>query len=202
MKSKKIMVVEDEALVARDLQRRLERAGYTVPATAASGDEAVQKAAEHQPDLILMDIRLRGRMDGIEAAKRIQKAQAVPVVFLTAFADDATVERAKATGPFGYIVKPFKEKELRITIEMALYKHVIEKKLKESEQWLSAALRSLREGVIAEDEQGLVKFMNATAEATSPRGVITSINALLSPRGVMRPARRTWGHRRGPRTAC
>lgn len=118
-----IVIVDDEQIVALDIRRTLERLGYAVPAMAADGEEAVRMAGELRPDLVLMDIRLRGPMDGIEAAGRIAGQYGVPVVFLTAFSDAATLERAKACGPFGFLVKPFEERELHSTIEVALLKH-------------------------------------------------------------------------------
>ncbi len=118
-----VVIVDDEQIVALDIRRTLERLGYAVPAMAADGEDAVRVAGELRPDLVLMDIRLRGAMDGIEAAGRISGEFGVPVVFLTAFSDAATLERAKACGPFGFLVKPFEERELHSTIEVALLKH-------------------------------------------------------------------------------
>ncbi|HEU6437105.1 MAG TPA: response regulator [Nitratidesulfovibrio sp.] len=118
-----VVIVDDEQIVALDIRRTLERLGYAVPAMAADGEEAVRVAGELRPDLVLMDIRLRGPVDGIEAAARISGQYGVPVVFLTAFSDAATLERAKACGPFGFLVKPFEERELHSTIEVALLKH-------------------------------------------------------------------------------
>ena len=112
MENASILVVEDEVIVAKDLQNMLEDLGYTVPTTALSGEEAIQKVAELQPELALMDVVLPGNMDGIEAAKQIQTRFDIPVVFLTAHSDDETLRRAKITEPFGYILKPFTEREL------------------------------------------------------------------------------------------
>jgi CheY-like chemotaxis protein len=122
----RILVVEDERLVAQDLQRRLHRLGFTVCAIAASGPEAIAHAAQTQPDLILMDIVLHGPMDGIEAAAQIRAQADIPVIYLSAHADDATRQRAKATEPFGYLLKPFDTRVMQTTIEMALYKHSME----------------------------------------------------------------------------
>ena len=163
----RILVVEDEAIVAKDVQSRLEGLGYAVPAIASSGEQAVRKAAETQPDLVLMDIRLKGEMDGVEAAGQVRDRFDIPVVYVTAYADDATLQRAKITQPFGYILKPFESRELHSAIEMALYKHAMETKLKESEQWLSTVLNSIGDAVIAviaSDNKGLVTFMNPVAE--------------------------------------
>ncbi|MDA0733729.1 MAG: response regulator [Chloroflexi bacterium] len=132
------MVVEDSNIISRDIQKRLGNLGYEVPATAVSGEEAVEKAGQVQPDLILMDINLKGQMDGIEAAQKIQDQHSIPIVYLTAQSDDATLRRAKLTGPFGYLLKPFEERDLRTTIEVALYKHESDSKVRdESDQNLA-----------------------------------------------------------------
>ena len=112
-----------------------------------------------------MDIKLKGDMDGVQAAAEISERFDVPVVYLTAYADQDTLRRAKITEPYGYILKPFEERELHTAIEMAIYKHGMEKKLKESERWLAATLRSIGDAIIATDGQGLVSFMNPIAEA-------------------------------------
>ena len=120
-----VLVVEDEAIVAMDIQSKLEDLGYSVIALIRSGEEAVQTACQMRPDLILMDINLQGDMDGISAAARIQECNPTPVVFMTARGDKDTVHRAKMTGPMGYIIKPFDENDLRATIEVALNKHLM-----------------------------------------------------------------------------
>ena len=130
MNTTQILVVEDENIVAKDIQNRLSRFGYEVTAVASSGEEALEKAAEFRPDLVLMDIMLRGKMDGTETAGKMRKQFNVPVVYLTAYADDATLHRARTTEPFGYILKPFEEQALHTTIEMALYKHRAEEALR------------------------------------------------------------------------
>ena len=164
MSPPRIMVVEDEGIVARDLQNRLERMGYVVCAVASSGDEAIQKAGEARPDLMLMDIVLKGRMDGIEAADTIRRRFGTPAIYLTAYADEGTLQRAKVTGPHGYILKPFSERELRTNIEVALYRSEMERKLHSVAQWFSSTVRSIDEGVIATDAEGRVTFMSDVAE--------------------------------------
>ncbi|MFN2396565.1 MAG: response regulator [Bacteroidales bacterium] len=119
----KILVVEDESIVAKDIQNSLKKLGYQVPTTVSSAEKAIEEVEENRPDLILMDIMLKGQMSGIEAANVIKERFGVPLIFLTAYADDNTLSKAKITEPYGYIIKPFKEKELQTTIEMALYKH-------------------------------------------------------------------------------
>ncbi|MCZ7355730.1 MAG: response regulator [Candidatus Methanoperedens sp.] len=162
---KQILVVEDEIIVAEDIRKRLENMGYTVPVVVSSGIEAIMKAGENNPDLVLMDIMLRGEMDGIEAAEKIRCDFDIPVIYLTAYADEKTLERARITEPYGYIIKPFNQRELQVNLEIAIYKHIMEGRLKESEQWLAAALKSIGDGVIATDPGGMVKFMNPIAEA-------------------------------------
>ena len=162
--SKKILIVEDQSIVARDILNKLIKLGYHVPAIVSTGRDAIEKSGELLPDLILMDITLQGAMDGIEAAGLIKQKYRIPVVYLTAYADEETFERAKMTDPHGYIVKPFDEIELRVSIEMALYKCEMEKKLRQSEQWFETTLNSIGDAVIATDKKGFVTFLNPTAE--------------------------------------
>ncbi len=129
-----VLIVEDESIVALDIQSMLGSLGYEVPAVVSSGEAAIEKAAETHPDLVLMDIRLKGDMDGIEAAEQIRGRFNIPVVYLTAYADDETLQRAKITEPYGYILKPFGERELHTAIEIALHKHKLERELQESEK--------------------------------------------------------------------
>jgi diguanylate cyclase (GGDEF)-like protein/PAS domain S-box-containing protein len=159
-----ILIVEDDNIVVMELRDRLQSLGYAVCAVVSYGEEAVAKAAEMRPDLVLMDIRLKGDVNGIDAAKEIRVRFDIPVVYLTAYADEATLQRAKVTEPYGYIIKPFQEGELHTAIEVALYKHGMERRLKESERWLGTVLRSISDAVIATDREGLVTFMNPVAE--------------------------------------
>jgi len=138
-----IMVVEDEKIIAMDIQNSLTKLGYDVKAVVASGEEAIQKAATERPDLVLMDIMLEGEMDGVQAAEQIRERFNIPIVYLTAYADDKTLQRAKQTGPFGYAIKPFAEKELHSTIEVALYKHKMEAASQQANQKLSKQLKEL-----------------------------------------------------------
>ena len=164
MEKASILIVEDNNIVMLELKDRLLEMDYNVVATASSGYEAIEKANLHRPDLIMMDIRLKGDMDGIDAAAIIRKELDTPIVYLTAHTDDNTVERAKITEPYGYIIKPFEEREIRTTIEMALYKYSMEKKLKESEHWLSSTLKSIGDALIATDSNGTIKLINHVAE--------------------------------------
>jgi len=125
-----ILVVEDESIVAKDIQNSLKKLGYTVPTIVASGEKAIEEVEQSRPDLILMDIMLKGKINGIETANTIRTKYDIPVIFLTAYADEDTLSKAKISEPYGYIIKPFKEKELQTTIEMAIYKHEKNTKIK------------------------------------------------------------------------
>ncbi len=118
-----VLVVEDESIVSKDIQHSLKKLGYNVAGAASTGEKAIELATETRPDIILMDIMLKGDMNGIEAADEIRKTCSIPVIFLTAYADESTLSKAKITEPYGYILKPFKEIDLHTTIEMAIYKH-------------------------------------------------------------------------------
>lgn len=161
----KILVIEDQSIVAMDIQNRLESLNYIVTGTASSGAGAVKKAEETKPDLVLMDIMLKGDMDGVEAAEEIRYRFGIPVVYLTAYADTNTLQRAKITEPFGYILKPFQERELHSTIEMALYRHKMEKELKQRESSFYTTLKSIDEGIITTDKKGNITFINPVAES-------------------------------------
>lgn len=164
MKSTKILLVEDETIVARDIEHMLQGLGYKVVDVLADGFQSIKAAKKLKPDLVLMDIRLKGKIDGIEAAHQIYKKFNIPIIYITAHADANIVKRAKVTEPFGYILKPFNEKELQTTIEIALYKFEMQTKLKERERWLSAILKSIDNGVITLNKKGTVTFMNPLAE--------------------------------------
>jgi DNA-binding response OmpR family regulator len=128
MSKARILIVEDEGVIAADIEERLKRLGYEIAGWANNGDDAIMYAISYNPDLILMDIMLKGPLDGIEVAGQVRRQQDVPIIFLTAFSDEAMLERAKITEPFGYLLKPFNERELVTTIEMALYKHQMDRK--------------------------------------------------------------------------
>ncbi len=164
MNKANILIVEDNNIVMLELRDRLTEMGYVVVDTASSALEAIEKAEFHTPDLTMMDIRLKGEMDGIDAATIIKKALNIPIIYLTAHTDNNTLERAKITEPYGYIIKPFEERELHTTIEMALYKHSMERKLRESEHWLSSTLKSIGDALIATNPDGVIKLINPIAE--------------------------------------
>ncbi|HIK05102.1 MAG TPA: response regulator [Trichormus sp. M33_DOE_039] len=165
MTATKILVVEDEVIVARTITSQLGQLGYDVIGTASSGKVAIAKALEAKPELVLMDIILKGEMDGIDTASYIREHLDIPVIFLTAYGDDNTLQRAKITQPFGYIVKPFTSKDLRIAIEIGLLKHRLERDIRENRDQLATLLNSISDAVIATDEQGMITFMNPAAES-------------------------------------
>ncbi|HEY9205398.1 MAG TPA: ATP-binding protein [Candidatus Methanoperedens sp.] len=165
----RILVVEDERIVAEDLRKSLEKMGYTVVSIASSSDKAIKELEKNAADLVIMDIVIRGEMDGIETARIIRSRFNIPVVYLTAYTDEEILKRARITEPFGYIVKPFDEKELHITIEMALYKSGMENKLRESQEWMSAILNSIGDGIIAIDPKSRIIFMNPVARSMTGR---------------------------------
>ncbi len=164
MKGEKILIVEDERIIAIDLQRRLERYGYTVVAISATADHAIDMVERHSPDIILMDIHIIGDIDGIETAKIIKSRYAIPVIFLTAFSNQEIIERAKIAEPSGYILKPFKDKELYTTIDIALYKYRVDQELKKQQRWSTAILHSIADGIIATDKENSIILINPVAE--------------------------------------
>ena len=163
----KIFVIEDEVIISQDIQRSLKKLGYSVVGSAVSGAGALEKLGElapaELPDLLLTDINIKGDIDGIETAALAINRFHIPVIYLTAFADSATLERAKQTGPFGYLIKPFEERELSTAIEMGLYKHRAERELQQSQELLFATLKSIGDGVIAADQNQRVTFINPVA---------------------------------------
>jgi len=161
MEKVNIFIVEDEAIVAKDLSNTLDDLGYSVSGVASTGPDAIRETSKLSPDLVLMDIVLKGPMDGIETASHIFKQKGTPVIFLTAYSDDTILRRARITEPYGYIVKPYNKKELHSAIEIARYKHTMENRLKESEE----KYRNLVE--LAND--GVVLVLNDIIEYANPR---------------------------------
>ncbi|MBC7348776.1 MAG: HD domain-containing protein [Candidatus Aminicenantes bacterium] len=164
MSKARILIVEDENLVARDLQNMIRALGYGVTDVVQTGEAVLQSVSQVKPDLALMDIVLKGNTDGITVASALWEKHGIPVVYITSFADNLTFERAKLTEPFGYLIKPFEERELELTIETALYKARMQLLLKEKEQWLSTILKSIGDGIIVLNTQGRVAFINSIAQ--------------------------------------
>lgn len=164
-----ILIVEDETVIATDLERTLRRLGYRVLPPVASADEALDSVRTHQPDLVLMDVRIQGDCDGIEAAARIRQAFNLPVVYLTAHGDTATLERAKATGPLGFLLKPFRARDLHATVDMALFRHQLERQIAENERWLQTILNSIGDAVVVTDEAAQVRMLNQRAREVMRR---------------------------------
>jgi two-component system, cell cycle sensor histidine kinase and response regulator CckA len=160
----KIMIIEDESVVALDLQARLNRLGHQIVGIGNSQDDALRLAASWHPDLAFMDIHLRGVTDGVEIAQQLRSSYNIPVIYLTAYADDITLQRAKITEPVGYLIKPFEERELHSTIEMALYKIQVERKLQEQAARLQQIVSTVPEGVALLDDNRCVVFANTQAE--------------------------------------
>jgi PAS domain S-box-containing protein len=152
----KVLVVEDENLIAMDLQRRLEGLGYSVTGTAGTGEAAMRLARATHPDIVLMDIVLRGPIDGIELSARMRSELDIPVVYVTAHSDEKTVSRAKATGPYGYVTKPVDDRQLQIVIEMAVYKHSSEKALRDSEERFRQLAEATSEGMLVHDGRAVL----------------------------------------------
>src|SRR5271157_1791071 len=165
MAKARIMVVEDEGVVAMQVAETLRGLGYEVPVIAMTGEEAVSKLLETEPDLVLMDIHLRGGVSGIEAAHRIRQRLDVPIVYLTAFSDSETLEQAQLTEPYGYVLKPFEEKSLHAILQMSLMKHRRTRGMRENGWWMSAVAASMMEAIVICDPKGYVKFANPAAES-------------------------------------
>jgi PAS domain S-box-containing protein len=167
-----VLIVEDERIVALDIKSRLTQLGYDVVGVESSGEDAIAAVAARRPDIVLMDIKLRGAVDGIDVSQQLRQTSDVPVIFLTAYADEVTTQRAAAVAPYGYILKPFDERQLKVVIDAALQRHGMVHRLRESEAWLDATLRCAGDavlGVIAADTGGRVRFINAEAERLTGR---------------------------------
>lgn len=162
--SARLLVVEDERITAADLAQQLGQLGYTVVGTAATAEQAIALAGEFQPDLVLMDITLASAADGVSAAAAIRERFDLPVVYLTAHSDEPTLERARETTPFGYILKPFEATRVHVTIQMALYHHAAERRMREVAEWLTGAVESLGDAVLVTDLDGRVTYLNPQAE--------------------------------------
>ena len=163
MSAADILIAEHTQAVAEELKRRLEELGYRVVATASSAEEAVKKTEKLHPHIVLINVRLQGNKDGIQTGSFLHDAYDIPIVYMVEYARQETIRRVHTTGPFGYIFQPFDEKQIFATIETALIRHQLESQLQQSRQWLNTTLTSIGEGVIATDEQGLIRFINLAA---------------------------------------
>ncbi|MCK5146112.1 PAS domain S-box protein [bacterium] len=178
-KKSQILIVDDERLVAADLSHTLETLGYDVIGAASSGEEALNILSGSQPQLVLMDIIIQGEMTGIEASQIIKDRYDIPIVFLTAHTDEKTLDEAKVTGPYGYLIKPFEASELKTTIELALYKHNTERELRESEAWFSTTFRSIGDGVIVTNANGVITFLNPYSSMLTGYSMEEAVNHSL-----------------------
>ncbi|MEJ2190015.1 MAG: response regulator, partial [Acidobacteriota bacterium] len=179
-----ILVVEDESIVARDIQNCVSELGYESVGWAASGEEAIEKAGEKNPDLVLMDVRLPGEMDGISAAEEIRTRFKIPVVFLTAFGDEETLTRAKASGPFGYVLKPFVPSDLRLAIEFGVCRHQMESDVRKANQelteqkgFLDALFNTIPSSVMVVDEARHIRMANRGLEQTFGVAMESAVDA-------------------------
>ena len=160
----KILIVEDELVTVELIRDVLQNRGYSIVGDAANGDEALALIERHRPDLIMMDITIKGEIDGIELTRIVNEKYQIPVIYLTAFADRKTVERAKTTESYGYLIKPFGEMELATTIEIALHKHRLDRKLRESEKRYRTLFETMRDAVYMHDMAGTIIDFNPALE--------------------------------------
>lgn len=163
MMKQRILIAEDERITAESIKRTLEYLGYPVSSVVSSGEAAVEEAKKNKPDLVLMDIKLKGKIDGIEAARQIRSLADIPIIYITALTNKATMERAKKTAPYGYIHKPIEEKELFSTIEMAFLRHKLESQLKENEQRYRELVEKAGVGILIDDIEGTILYSNEKA---------------------------------------
>jgi len=155
-----VLVVDDKGIVAKDIANKVKNLGYEVPATAASSNDAIELAGKHRPDIILMDIKLKSKKDGIDAAEEIFQKFKIPVIYLTAYSDENTLERAKRTHPYGYIIKPFEEKELEVNLELAFERLKAERALGEVESKFHALLEAAQDFIFLIDKNHCVLYIN------------------------------------------
>jgi PAS domain S-box-containing protein len=160
----KILVVEDEPVAALDLQQEVEQLGLTVVGLAESADEALLVAEENRPDLVLMDVRIVGSMDGVQTARLLREAYGIPVIFLTSYSDESTIRRAARELPYGYLTKPFQPRELKAALEVGLHREKAETLQKREHEAITATVAGMREGVLLLSALREVRFMNTAAE--------------------------------------
>ncbi len=182
MSKTNVLVVEDESIVSKDIQHSLKKLGYNVVGAAATGEKAIELAKEKKPDIVLMDIMLKGEMNGIEAADQIRTAMNIPVIYLTAYADEGTLARAKVTEPCGYIIKPFKEIDIHTSIEMAIYKHKRDSDVRKERDMLYSLVENKdnKEFIFVKSNSRLVKLKTKDIYFVEALKDYVVINALSS----------------------
>jgi DNA-binding LytR/AlgR family response regulator len=195
MSKTNILIVEDESIVAKDIQMSLRKLGYNVVAICSNGEDAIRAAKEHSPDLVLMDIMLKGEMSGIEAAEQIRSRFNMPIIYLTAYADESTLSKAKITEPYGYIIKPFKEIDLRTSIEMAQYKHQKETDVRKERDFLYSIVenKDFKDIIFVKSNSRLVKVRTKDIyfiEALKDYVVINTLNARYTIHSTMKDIER------------
>ena len=195
MSKTNVLVVEDESIVSKDIQHSLKKLGYNVVGAASMGEKAIELANSENPDIVLMDIMLKGDMNGIETAAKIKETLSIPVIFLTAYADESTLSKAKVTEPYGYIIKPFKEIDLHTSIEMALYKHSKEKEVVKERDLLYSIVENKenKEFIFVKSNSRLVKLKTAEiyfVEALKDYVVINTLNSRYTIHSTMKDIER------------
>lgn len=180
MSAADILIVEHDTSVAQELKVQLEELGYKVVGIVSSSAEAIEKTVKLSPHVVLMNTRLRGATDGLQTGSLIRDSQGIPIIYVLDYGSQATIRRVGATGPFGYIFRPFDQKQIFATVETALIRHQLESKLQQSRQWLNTTLTSIGDGVLATDEQGLVRFINPGAMKHTGLGYAEAIGKPLA----------------------
>lgn len=188
-----VLVVEDESIVSKDIQHSLKKLGYNVVGASPTGEKAIELAGSEKPDIVLMDIMLKGEMSGIEAASQIKEKYSIPVIFLTAYADESTLSKAKITEPYGYVLKPFKEIDLHTTIEMAIYKHGKEQEVMKERDLLFSIVEnkdsSSKDFIFVKSNSKLVKLKTSDIyyiEALKDYVVIHTVDARYTIHSTMK----------------
>ena len=191
MSKTNILIVEDESIVAKDIQHSLKKLGYIVVGICSTGEDAIKVTEEVKPDLILMDIMLKGEMSGIDAATHIREKYNIPVIYLTAYADESTLSKAKVSEPYGYIIKPFKEIDLHTSIEMAIYKHSKETNVRKERDFLYSIVenKESKDIIFVKSNSRLVKVKTSDiyfVEALKDYVVINTANARYTIHSTMK----------------
>lgn len=195
-----VLVVEDESIVSKDIQHSLKKLGYNVVGASPTGEKAIELAGSENPDIVLMDIMLKGEMSGIEAASQIKEKYSIPVIFLTAYADESTLSKAKITEPYGYVLKPFKEIDLHTTIEMAIYKHGKEQEVMKERDLLFSIVEnkeSSKDFIFVKSNSKLVKLKTSDIyyiEALKDYVVIHTVDARYTIHSTMKDIDSKMGH--------